>query len=216
MGKPPVAVAAVALDRLRPAPWNPRILRDARFKSLCRSIQADPDFLWHRPVLAMEDGTIYAGNMRYRAACELGLAEIPAIVGPVGEALARTRALRDNQSWGEWDEDALAELLFGLTASEEDIADLGFEEVELARLLGSVGVGEFDIEQAWGGMPEYVQDNLQSAYSLHVHFADAESFAAFTELIGQPHVRATARSIWFPAQENTPFGAVKAGDDGAA
>ena len=91
-----------------------------------------------------------------------------------------------------------------------ELSRLGFEEVELARLLGSVGVGEFDIEQAWGGMPEYVQENLQSAYSLHVHFADAESFAAFTELIGQPHIKTTARSIWFPAQENTPFGAVKA------
>ncbi len=58
----------VPLDRLHPAPWNPRTIKDERFQNLVRSIQADPDFLWRRPILAMADGTIYAGNMRYRAA----------------------------------------------------------------------------------------------------------------------------------------------------
>ena len=62
----------VALAALSPAPWNPRTIKDERFENLCRSIEADPEFLNHRPVLAMADGTIYAGNMRYRAAQHLG------------------------------------------------------------------------------------------------------------------------------------------------
>ena len=60
-------VVSVPLSELHPSPWNPRTISDARFKNLCASIEADPDFLWQRPILAMVDGTIYAGNMRYRA-----------------------------------------------------------------------------------------------------------------------------------------------------
>ncbi len=63
----PTAVAT-PLTALRPSPWNPRTISDDRFQNLCHSIQADPDFLWRRPILAQADGTIYAGNMRYRAA----------------------------------------------------------------------------------------------------------------------------------------------------
>ncbi len=74
----PTAVAT-SLSALRPSPWNPRTISDDRFQNLCHSIQADPDFLWRRPILAQADGTIYAGTMRYRAAEHLGLATVPAI-----------------------------------------------------------------------------------------------------------------------------------------
>ena len=63
-----VAAEAVPLDRLQPAGWNPRTIKDERFQNLVRSFQADPDFLGRRPILATADGAIYAGSMRYRAA----------------------------------------------------------------------------------------------------------------------------------------------------
>jgi len=66
-------VTAVSLLALQPAPWNPRSIKDDRFQNLCRSIEVDPEFLWRRPILAQADGTIYAGNMRFRAAQHLGL-----------------------------------------------------------------------------------------------------------------------------------------------
>ena len=53
-----VTAVAVPLVELRPAPWNPRSITEERFQNLCDSIRADPDFLWHRPVLAQADGTI--------------------------------------------------------------------------------------------------------------------------------------------------------------
>lgn len=49
---------AVPLDRLWPAPWNPRTIQDERFQNLVRSVHADPHFLWRRPILATTDGTI--------------------------------------------------------------------------------------------------------------------------------------------------------------
>lgn len=42
----------VPVDRLEPSEWNPRILRTERFRQLVKSLQADPDFLERRPVLA--------------------------------------------------------------------------------------------------------------------------------------------------------------------
>jgi DNA modification methylase len=129
------AVQQVSLDRLRPAEWNPRTISDERFRNLCRSIRADPEFLWRRPVLAQTDGTIYAGNMRFRAAQHLGMTSIPAIVEDVSDQLARERALRDNAQWGDWEGDELAALLDRLRAEGSDLDLLGFDERDLQQLL---------------------------------------------------------------------------------
>lgn len=139
-GAAPPAVRPVPIGSLRPAPWNPRLIRDERFLQLCRSLEADPGFLWQRPVLASADGTIYAGNMRYRAAEHLGWREIPAIIADVPEHLAKERALRDNNAWGEWQDDALAEVLAGLKLGGSDLDLLGFEDARLAELLALSGV----------------------------------------------------------------------------
>ncbi len=129
------AVQQVPIDRLRPAEWNPRTISDERFENLCRSIEADREFLWRRPVLAQADGTIYAGNMRFRAAQHLGMTTIPAIVEDVSDILARERALRDNRQWGDDAADELAALLDRLRAEGSDLDFLGFDERELQQLL---------------------------------------------------------------------------------
>jgi DNA modification methylase len=129
------AVQPVPLDRLRPAEWNPRSISDERFQNLCLSIQEDPEFLWRRPVLAQADGTVYAGNMRFRAAQQLGMTSVPAIIEDVSDQLARERALRDNAQWGDWEGDELAALLERLRAEGSDLDLLGFDERELQQLL---------------------------------------------------------------------------------
>jgi DNA modification methylase len=131
----PAEVRAVPIAELHAAPWNPRSISDERFANLCRSIEADPELLWRRPILAQTDGTVYAGNMRLRAAQHLGMTTIPAIVEDVPDRLARERALRDNQQWGEWTEDDLAALLRSLGESGSDLGLLGFDERELQQLL---------------------------------------------------------------------------------
>jgi DNA modification methylase len=145
-----VQVQSVPITRLHPAAWNPRLIKDDRFENLCASITADPGFLWHRPVLAQADGTIYAGNMRYRAAQHLGMTTIPAIVEDVPDQLARERALRDNAQWGEWQQDELAELLHQLGQTGSDLDLLGFDDRELQRLLDRLSL------QASLGDPEVV------------------------------------------------------------
>ncbi|MEO8539164.1 MAG: DNA modification methylase [bacterium] len=120
---------------LSAAPWNPRSIKNPRFENLCNSLKADPDFLWLRPVLATTDGTVFAGNMRLRAAQHLGWETVPAILVDIPEQLAKERAMRDNAQWGEWEEDDLARLLDELKAEGSDLELLGFEERDLRNLL---------------------------------------------------------------------------------
>lgn len=135
----PDMVQRVPLSRLRPATWNPRTLSDERFKNLCRSIEADPGFLELRPIIATKAGEIVGGNMRYRAVEHLGWQDVPALLVEMDDQLAKERALRDNGSWGEWQEQELAELLYELQQAGSDVDLLGVDTAELERLLASVG-----------------------------------------------------------------------------
>lgn len=145
----------VPLARLTPAPWNPRLIRDARFANLCKSIEADPGFLEQRPILATADGTIYAGNMRYRAVQHLGWPDVPAIVADIPEQLAKERALRDNAQWGDWQDDDLAALLYDLQQQGSELDLLGFEDDALTRLLESVGgMGDTPVGDGSGASPD--------------------------------------------------------------
>jgi hypothetical protein len=88
----------VLVSALKPAPWNPRSINDPRFENLCLSLIADPDFLQLRPILATLDGTVFAGNVRLRAAQHLGWLEVPAILVDIPEELAKERAMRRTPS----------------------------------------------------------------------------------------------------------------------
>lgn len=134
-----VEARMTAVTSLTPAPWNPRSIKDGRLANLCKSIEADPGFLWNRPVLATADGTIYAGNMRYRAAVKLGWTSIPAIVEDVPDKVAKERALRDNAQWGEWEDDDLSALVYDLKSLGSDMDLLGFEPADVGKLLEAHG-----------------------------------------------------------------------------
>ncbi len=140
-GPAPVLVPVASLTV---APWNPRTISESRFKNLCASLSADPDFLWRRPLLANGEGIVMGGNMRLRAAIALGWQQIPAIVEDIPDQLAKERALKDNGSWGEWQDEDLAELLYGLQEAGAATDLLGFDEAELARFLNLVAGPDFE------------------------------------------------------------------------
>jgi hypothetical protein len=125
----------VPLERLTPATWNPRIVKTADFEALCKSIEADPDFMWRRPVLAQMDGIIYAGNTRFRAVEHLGWKAVPACVEDVPEQLAKERALRDNNSAGSWEDRLLGDLMLSMERDESDLSLVGWNNDTLDDLL---------------------------------------------------------------------------------
>jgi hypothetical protein len=132
-----IQITNVDIDGLKRADWNPRFIRRDRLENLKQSIQDDPEFMWERPILALADGTVYAGNQRLQACMELGWRTVPAIVGNItDEQLARARAVRDNNSWGEWDDEALVTFIKALTVEDIDpVPTLGFTDAALAAIM---------------------------------------------------------------------------------
>jgi DNA modification methylase len=129
----PVTEAEVA--RLREWPENPRTISEERLAQLKQAMVADRAMLSARPILHLASGLTFAGNMRLRAARELGWETIPAAEVDVSLAEARVWALRDNNAYGEWDEPALAEILAGLADRGLDVALAGFADRDLDRIL---------------------------------------------------------------------------------
>src|SRR5881392_3291954 len=131
-------VVELPLERLRPWPENPRTIRPERLEQLKQALSDDREMLQARPLIALPDGTVIAGNQRLRAARELGWATIPVITVALEPERARLWALRDNNPYGDWDEPALAELLAELAAGGVDLALSGFAGGEIDRLLAGI------------------------------------------------------------------------------
>jgi ParB-like chromosome segregation protein Spo0J len=137
-----VQIERVPLSALHPAPWNPRIIKEKRFEALCRSIAADPTFIELRPILATKEGEIYAGNMRFRAVQHLSWETVPAIFTDISDVLAKERALKDNNEFGEYQDDELATLIDELQKQAVDVSTLGFPD----NMLDMLGVPEDEPE----------------------------------------------------------------------
>ena len=120
-------------------PKNPRFIRDERFKKLVKSMQDNPEMLSARELLVYNyDGEliVIGGNMRLRAAKELGYKEIPCkILEDLTPEQIRAIVIKDNVSFGsddfeelanEWDSIELEE--WGLDVPKFELSD--FEETE--------------------------------------------------------------------------------------
>jgi len=109
---------------------NPRKITKDQMDKLCKSITDDPDFLNSRPILVNHtDGKyiVYAGNQRVRAAKMLKMKGIPCIVDVnLDPEIMRKRVILDNQTFGEWDFDILANEF-----NIDVLIDCGFDANEL-------------------------------------------------------------------------------------
>lgn len=121
-------------------PWgrNPRRVKPARLEQLKRMLVDAPEMLRARPLIALPDGTVIAGNQRLLAASELGWESIPTVFADLDEATAIEWAFRDNNPVGETDDDLAAELLAELGARGRTLDMTGFAPVELQALLRRV------------------------------------------------------------------------------
>lgn len=113
-----------------PNPENPRTITKEKFRKLVKSIKEFPEMLEARPIVVDPNNMILGGNMRYKAAKEAGLQEVPIYMATWEEAKAKEFIVKDNVGFGEWDWDVLAnewntdELIkWGLDVPEETDED---------------------------------------------------------------------------------------------
>lgn len=102
-----ITKAKVKYLKLNPA--NPRVIKDAKFAQLVRSIRDFPEMLEIRPIVVNEKMEVLGGNMRLRACIEAGMKEVPIIrASDLTEDQQREFIIKDNVGFGEWDYEALA------------------------------------------------------------------------------------------------------------
>lgn len=96
-------------------PANPRTINVTKYKKLKESIEEDPEMLSLRELLVyFYEGkyVVIGGNMRYRAVKELGYKDVPCKIIPqdTPKDKLRREALKDNNNYGEWNYEELANL----------------------------------------------------------------------------------------------------------
>ena len=96
------------ISEIKNNPNNPRLIKDDKFKKLVASIKEFPEMLDAREIVVNKDHIILGGNMRFKAAKEAGLKEVPVKVVDWSEEKQRQFVIKDNVSGGEWDWDLLA------------------------------------------------------------------------------------------------------------
>ena len=96
------------INELKPNESNPRIIKEAKFKKLVKSIKDFPEMLELRPIILDENNVILGGNMRYKACVAAGLKEVPVkIAKGLTEEQKEEFIVKDNVGFGEWDWDIL-------------------------------------------------------------------------------------------------------------
>lgn len=111
-------------------PENPRFIKTKKYELLKQSLIDDPEFTNLNPILVYDnkkDYVVMGGNMRFKAAQELGWNELEASVMPhnTPPEVMRARIIKHNADYGEDDWDILGNLW-----SEYPLPDWGLDTPE--------------------------------------------------------------------------------------
>jgi DNA modification methylase len=123
------------LAEIRPYDKNPRINNDA-VDAVAASLK---EFGFRQPIVVDADGIIICGHTRWKAAQKLGLEKVPVHVATdLTPEQIKAYRIADNQtaSLAEWNYDLLPIEIGELQAANYDLGLLGFDQDELAKLLG--------------------------------------------------------------------------------
>ena len=124
------------IERLIPRVDNPRTHSREQVAHIAASMR---EWGWTNPILVGADDDIIAGHARLLAAEKLGMKEVPVIVlRHLSPAQRRALVIADNQlaiAGAGWDEEMLRVELAILHEEDYDLSLVGFDDIELQRLL---------------------------------------------------------------------------------
>lgn len=117
-----------------PYPSNPRV-NDGAVDAVAKSLA---EFGFRQPIVVDEAGVVVVGHTRLKGAQKLGMTQVPIHVAEgLSDEQIRAYRIADNQTAtiAEWDLDLLPIELGALKDADYDLALLGFNDDELAKML---------------------------------------------------------------------------------
>lgn len=149
-------VVVVPVKYLRPSEYNPRVIFDAEFLALKKSLKANWDFFFARPILVNaaegREGVVIGGDKRLKAAIELGNDKVP-VMFVKAESIQKEKAwnILDNKNAGAWDQEKLHDVIIDLHSSGFDMDSLGHTPDEITDLLE--GISSSGGDEGAGSIP---------------------------------------------------------------
>lgn len=136
-------VKELPIADLKPADYNPRKdLKpgDPEYDKLKRSLT---EFGYVEPVIFNHTtGRVVGGHQRLKVLADLGHKSVDCVVVELDETREKALNAALNKISGEWDESKLALLIADLDASDFDVELTGFDDAEIAQLIGSLDEGD--------------------------------------------------------------------------
>ena len=122
------------LSDVTPNPWNPNRMTDHLYRSVVHGLLADgwvasqSLLVWGTDEAGRTRNMIIDGEHRWRAAREAGFKEGPMVLlDGMTEAECKALTVKLNQKRGEWNDQALGELLRDLASTAPPDLDLGMD-----------------------------------------------------------------------------------------
>jgi site-specific DNA-methyltransferase (adenine-specific) len=134
----------VPLSSISPDPANTRKHSRRNLDAIKASLRR---FGQQKPIVVDAKGVVLAGNGTLAAATELGWSEIQIVRTALAGVDATAFGIADNRTaeLAEWDEN-LADVLASLKAEDFPLAEIGFDEADLAELAGEPEPSDADAE----------------------------------------------------------------------
>lgn len=163
------------IEKIKPNPNNPRIIKDEKFRKLVKSIQEFPQMLELRPIVIDENNVVLGGNMRLKACIEAGLTDVPVKqAADLTEQQKKEFIVKDNVGYGEWDWDLLA--------NEWDIDEITEWGLEIPNFntpnLDYSILDEVDVIDQMNGMSSNVKKAIQIEFEPE-HYEEAQELVKF-------------------------------------
>lgn len=132
-------IKQLPIGDLKPADYNPRKdlqPGDPEYDKLKRSLT---EFGYVEPVIYNQvTGRVIGGHQRLKVLADLGHTEVDCVVVELDETREKALNVALNKISGDWDEDKLALLIADLDAADFDAELTGFDDDEIAQMIGSL------------------------------------------------------------------------------
>jgi len=155
------SITEVSVDVLIPYANNAKEHPDAQIKKIASSIK---NYGWDQPIVIDAQNEIIKGHGRFQAAQQLGLDTVPVIKREdLSDAEAKASRIADNKTAeSDWLDDVLETEIDMLEQEDEiDMDSLGFDDDELDSLINEASLGDEDIAEAFGDLPDGERDPIR-------------------------------------------------------